>query len=394
MALSMKKKKDESTNEKIVRLFQEGKSVDEICAEIELRNDIVVGVIRRKLGDDAVPDAVVTAKPKPVAVEVENEAVEEEADLEGMSKLERYMLEKKKKQQEEANNEAVKAEEAPVENESEENSGSVSLVDDYKKQANISEPAVAENTASTAGEMDAISIDDIPSIEPEVEETAPVEDESVEMDAISPVEIANADAVAENNFTAPTPATETAEPVSEHSGDNASSAVNKMKAFALSQIEANNSKISELEAKASQLENEFAPQLEEANSALNASQNTFENIEARYTQAYADLEKAREDHRIEIAKADEEYRKKLEKIDEEYKEATATANEKFRSFEDATSAKMENLDSEKTTAQADLLAKQNAVTELRAKISSEGDEIAKQIQSLKDENDGYQGFLV
>ena len=32
MAFPLKKKKEESTNEKIIRLHQEGKSVEEICA--------------------------------------------------------------------------------------------------------------------------------------------------------------------------------------------------------------------------------------------------------------------------------------------------------------------------------------------------------------------------
>ena len=104
MALALKKKKEESTNEKIVRMFQEGKSVEDICTETELRNDIVVGVIRRKLGEDSIPETVITAKPKPAEPENESEeSVEssnEEENIENLSKLERYMLEKKKKQQE------------------------------------------------------------------------------------------------------------------------------------------------------------------------------------------------------------------------------------------------------------------------------------------------------
>ena len=58
MALG-RKKKEESTNDKIIRLFQEGKSVEDIVGEVALRADIVTGVIQRKLGPDAVPDAAV-----------------------------------------------------------------------------------------------------------------------------------------------------------------------------------------------------------------------------------------------------------------------------------------------------------------------------------------------
>lgn len=378
MAITLKKKKEESTNEKIVRLFQEGKTVEEICAEVELKYDIVANVIRRRLGEDAVPETVITAKPK----EHTETAAENDNDIEehdGMSKLERYMLEKKKKQSEEA-----AEEEKPSE-------GRVSLVDDYKKQANLTEETVP---TSVAAEMDSISIDDVAVEQPAAQK--PAESTSaVEMDSISAVELAEADASAENNFEpveAPkeeAPAEESAEAAAE----NSSKAMNKMKAFALSQIETNNAKIAELETKSAQLEQEYAPQLDEANAALTECQNKFADADAKLSKAYADTETAREEHRAAIAKADEEYRKKLEQIDEEYKNATAAANAKFQDYEESSRAQIEALDNEKTAAQADLSAKQSAVTDLRAKMASESEEIAGQIKALKDENDGYNDFL-
>lgn len=376
--MALKKKKDESTNDKIVRLFQEGKTVDEICAEIELRNDIVVGVIRRKLGPDSIPETVITAKPKNIqSAENESPAADEEVDTEGMTKLERYMLEKKKKQEEE--------ESAPSE-------GRVSLVEDYMRQNNIkNEPVSAPNTA----EMESISLDSI-SAEPLMpEEPVPAAVEISEMDSVSTTELNAADSVVENNFEAADVSAAPAENSdASASAENSSKAVNKMKAFAMSQIEANNAKISGLEEKAVKLEAEYAPQIEAANNALTESQNNYEAVEAKFSEAYANNEKAREEHRAALAKAEDDYRRKLEEIDAEYKQATSAANEKLQAYEETSKAVLDNLDSEKSAAQADLLAKQNTVNDLRAKMTSESEAIAVQIKGLKDENDGYQDFLV
>ena len=104
MALG-RKKKEESTNDKIIRLFQEGKSVEDIVGEVALRADIVTGVIQRKLGADAVPDAaipheksqaasVIGAASGAAAPAEDSKAPE---DIEGMSKLEKLYLERKKK---------------------------------------------------------------------------------------------------------------------------------------------------------------------------------------------------------------------------------------------------------------------------------------------------------
>lgn len=360
MALALKKKKEESTNEKIVRLFQEGKTVEEICTETELRNDIVVGVIRRRLGEESIPETVITAKPKEAQPEEENAENVGEEDYDGLSKLERYMLEKKKKQ-----------EEAPAA----EDGHMVSLVEDYKKQTNAAEEAVQMSSSS---EMEEISIESIKA-EPLMPEESKAE-EPVKMDSVS-----------EEAYDAP------AEDISandENSGDKTGKAFSKMKAFALSQIEANNVKIAGLEQKSAQLETDYAPKLDEANAALTASQANFEAADAKYSETCAETEKAREEHRAALAKADEEYRRKLEEIDAEYKKATSDANEKLQASEDAAREVLDKLDSEKNAAQEDLFAKQEAVNELRAKIDSDSEELAKQIKALKDENNGYQDFLV
>ena len=260
------------------------------------------------------------------------------------------------------------------------------------RQNNIkNEPVSAPNTA----EMESISLDSI-SAEPLMpEEPVPAAVEISEMDSVSTTELNAADSVVENNFEA---ADVSAAPVetsdASASAENSSKAVNKMKAFAMSQIEANNAKISDLEEKAVKLEAEYAPQIEAANNALTESQNNYEAVEAKFSEAYANNEKAREEHRAALAKAEDDYRRKLEEIDAEYKQATSAANEKLQAYEETSKAVLDNLDSEKSAAQADLLAKQNTVNDLRAKMTSESESIAVQIKGLKDENDGYQDFLV
>lgn len=114
-------------------------------------------------------------------------------------------------------------------------------------------------------------------------------------------------------------ADDSADSAEETAAEKASKALSKMKAFAMSQIEANNARIAELEEKAAKLDSEYAPQLEAADGALTVCQENFENAEAKADEAYADMEKAREEHREAIARADEEYRRKLEEIDAEYK---------------------------------------------------------------------------
>ncbi|WP_124098412.1 hypothetical protein [Ruminococcus sp. Marseille-P6503] len=373
MALALKKKKEESTNEKIVRMFQEGKSVEDICAETELRNDIVVGVIRRKLGEDSIPETVITAKPKPAEPENAAEEAEESSEEEGadnLSKLERYMLEKKKKQQEEFAAAAAGSSERTV-----------SLVDDYVNQ-------VGGNAAGHSSDMESIlaaenMMDEIqpPHLDGDIQ---PAE---MDLDA--------AEETGENNNGLENVSDESSDsPEAEAASDKASKALSKMKAFAMSQIEANNARIAELEDKAAQLDGGYAPQLEAAGAELTVCQENFEKAQAKLDEACAELEKAREAHREAIAKADEEYRRRLEEIDAEYKNATAEANRRFQEYEEENKNVLDALDSEKSAVQAELLEKQNAVTELKSKMEAENEAIVSQIKSLKEENDGYQDFLV
>ncbi|GAB5082011.1 hypothetical protein Osc1_11840 [Hominimerdicola sp. 21CYCFAH17_S] len=380
MALALKKKKEESTNEKIVRLFQEGRSVEEICAETELRNDIVVGVIRRKLGEDSIPETVVTARPKPAEPEAVQEDVQdsvEDENYENLSKLERYMLEKKKKQQEEF---------AAASGDSEERT--VSLVDDYVSHnggSSVISSSGNESIPAAENMMDEIS-------PPNVSEGSKA-DEPDSVSSGQSIEIV-ADNKPEELSEKNEEADDSADSAEETAAEKASKALSKMKAFAMSQIEANNARIAELEEKAAKLDSEYAPQLEAADGALTVCQENFEKAEAKADEAYADMEKAREEHREAIARADEEYRRKLEEIDAEYKNATAAANQKLKEYEESSKNLLDALDNEKSAAQAELAEKQNAVNDIKAKIEADSEEIAMQIKSLREENDGYQDFLV
>lgn len=443
MAL-FKKTREESTNDKIIRLYREGKTVDEICAEVQSRNDIVTGVIQRKLGADAVPDAVIShdkpSVPEPVeaAAEAASEAdaqPPEVDELEGLSKLERYMREKKKKL-ESAANEPEKSEEPeeaaeeitsdvteedkplvepmnvePMKVESvslskpeepetvkttltdvlddapEEHT--ISLVDDYMSK-DSADPSVDKSISLLAGEPESAA--EIPSY------TIPSSrEEFAEMDAVVPPTVSDA-ALADKpiyEFGVEEKKEEALAPevVAEDHGDKVSKAADKMKAFALSQIEANNAKIAELENESTTLSTGYAAKLEEANTALTISQSALDVLEAKINEAYAAAEQAREEHRTAIAKADDEYRTKLEAIEEEYKNATSEANLKFQEIDDKNRLEMANLDNEKAAAQSDLVAKRAVVAELHTKLDSESSQLTAQIKALKEENAGYEDFL-
>lgn len=462
MALPFKKKKEESTNDKIIRLYQEGKTVDEICAEVQSRNDIVTGVIQRKLGADAVPDAVIPHE-KPAAAEVveaaaevaaESEAVPPHVDeMEGLSKLERYMREKKKKL-ESAANEPEHTEPAAADNSMEELSApasednnkeelsapaaeekpvvepmnvepmkvepvsisepdnseelktalsdildstpeehSVSLVDDYMSKGSA-ESASDKSISLLADEPESAS--EIPSY------TIPSSNEEfAEMDAVIPPDIDTADLSDKpiDSYGAAPEETVDSEPsaasavVAEDPANMVSKAADKMKAFAMSQIEANNAKIAELENESSTLSTGYAARIDEANTALTISQSALDVLEAKINEAYAAAEQAREEHRTAIAKADDEYRAKLEAIEEEYRNATSEANLKFQEVDDKNRLEMADLDNRKAAAQSDLVAKRAVVAELHTKLDSESNKLTAQIKALKDENAGYEGFL-
>ncbi|MBR4621936.1 MAG: hypothetical protein IKO44_00215 [Ruminococcus sp.] len=431
MAFPLKKKKEESTNEKIIRLHQEGKSVEEICAELEgLRNpiEIVTGVIQRKLGVDAVPDAVVTHEKNHAAEVIAAASGNDEAepadsgetDTEGLTKLERYMLEKQKKKHAPAKNSKPEPEPEPVAEPEiaappvvepvnvpepvsvpEPEVHKVSLVDEYLKQNNLSASSAPSHNEYTPGpgeeyaEMDALVPPDVESGDisdiPILTYTPPTEETSEELPTLEDI-TADAEAKVEAvKETVEEPAKK-AEPAPE-AADKANKVADKMKAFALSQIDANNAKIAELEEKQKNVDKEFASKIEAANTALMNSQVNFDMTEAKLNEAYANIEKAREEHRLAIAKADDEYRRKLEEIEEQYRNATFEANNKFQEFDDKSKEEIEKLDSDKTAAQADLAAKRAAVSEIHTAVESESEKLKVQINALKEENAGYQSFL-
>ena len=449
--MALRKKKEESTNDKIVRLYQEGKSVADICAEVSLRNDIVTGVIQRKLGADAVPDAVIpheknhaaeviAAESSVSAAPVQEPAAEPEKspseDLENMSKLERYMFEKKRKLEQEQSSftapepvevkaaeipappvvEPVNTEpEAPVSlsaPEPAEEVHRVSLVEEYMMRSS--------GSSSSSSDMEGISLvptTDTESVSKVPSYTIPSAGESyAEMDALVPpdveaVDISDApiltyDPTAEPAAEEVTETAETAEgasaesfsftstaSASEPEVDKAGKAADKMKAFALSQIEANNAKIAELEAKCETVKNDFTSRIDEANTALTLSQSSFDTIESQLNEAYAATEKAREENKLAIAKAEEEYNRKMSAIDEEYRAAIFEANNKFQEFDDRNRETIMKLDSEKAAAQADLVVKRKAVADVHAEIGSEKEKLEAQITALKEENAGYQAFI-
>lgn len=442
MALPFKKKKEESTNDKIIRLFQEGKTVDQICAEVQLRSEVVTGVIQKKLGSDVVPDAVVAHEkptvPEPVEVPAE-ETVEEEIappevdELEGLSKLERYMREKKKKLENAASDSSSdeKTEETETDSDFEEDKPlvepmnveplnvepvsfskpedtdtfktalsdildnepeehTISLVDDYINK-DSADPSVDKSISLLADEPESAA--EIPSY------TIPSSrEEFAEMDAVIPPDIETADLAdkpiyefgVEENKEEETPAVEAS---AVDAGDKISKAADKMKAFAMSQIEANNAKIAELENESSALSTGYAAKIEEANTALTISQSALDVLEAKINEAYAAAEQAREEHRTAIARADDEYRAKLEAIEEEYRNATSEANLKFQEIDDKNRLEMADLDNEKAAAQSDLVAKRAVVAELHTKLDSESSNLTAQIKALKEENAGYEDFL-
>lgn len=57
-----KKQKEESINDKMVRFFKEGKSVEQISAELAVKADVITNVIRRRCGEDSIPETVVRSK--------------------------------------------------------------------------------------------------------------------------------------------------------------------------------------------------------------------------------------------------------------------------------------------------------------------------------------------
>lgn len=383
-----KKQKEESINDKMVRFFKEGKSVEQISAELAVKADVITNVIRRRCGEDSIPETVVRSKNAvaPVAEDQplkadaytpeENEAAEESAEVnvEGMSKLERYMLEKEKqKAEKEAEIEAAAPAPAPAEPEEVSMEGiSTDNIDLELEKAEpapaVTEPAAEEQVA----EMDGISAEEIPSIaadEPIVEH--PVDEFIAE-------EPAAADEDEDVTITV-------------HEGGTA---FDKMKAFAMAQVEANNAKIAELESKLSSVEDDYNAQLADAEKAVEESKNAYENVLTRGEEVHEKRMAAQTEHRAALARAEEEYRKKIAEIEDEYNNANAHANKVLAEKEVEINAESDAIDAEKEIAKNDFLDKQATVNGIKDKIAADVDAVKAQIAGIKEENAGYQQFMV
>lgn len=383
-----KKQKEESINDKMVRFFKEGKSVEQISAELAVKADVITNVIRRRCGEDSIPETVVRSKNAvaPVAEDQplkadaytpeENEAAEESAEVnvEGMSKLERYMLEKEKqKAEKEAEIEAAATAPAPAEPEEVSMEGiSTDNIDLELEKAELA-PAVTEPAAEEpVAEMDGISAEEIPSIaadEPIVEH--PVDEFIAE-------EPAAADEDEDVTITV-------------HEGGTA---FDKMKAFAMAQVEANNAKIAELESKLSSVEDDYNAQLADAEKAVEESKNAYENVLTRGEEVHEKRMAAQTEHRAALARAEEEYRKKIAEIEDEYNNANAHANKVLAEKEVEINAESDAIDAEKEIAKNDFLDKQATVNGIKDKIAADVDAVKAQIAGIKEENAGYQQFMV
>lgn len=383
-----KKQKEESINDKMVRFFKEGKSVEQISAELAVKADVITNVIRRRCGEDSIPETVVRSKNAvaPVAEDQplkadaytpeENEAAEESAEVnvEGMSKLERYMLEKEKqKAEKEAEIEAAAPAPAPAEPEKVSMEGISTDNIDLELEKAEPAPAVTEPAAEEpVAEMDGISAEEIPSIaadEPIVEH--PVDEFIAE-------EPAAADEDEDVTITV-------------HEGGTA---FDKMKAFAMAQVEANNAKIAELESKLSSVEDDYNAQLADAEKAVEESKNAYENVLTRGEEVHEKRMAAQTEHRAALARAEEEYRKKIAEIEDEYNNANAHANKILAEKEVEINAESDAIDAEKEIAKNDFLDKQATVNGIKDKIAADVDAVKAQIAGIKEENAGYQQFMV
>ncbi len=383
-----KKQKEESINDKMVRFFKEGKSVEQISAELAVKADVITNVIRRRCGEDSIPETVVRSKnavapaaeDQPLKADAytpeENEAAEESAEVnvEGMSKLERYMLEKEKqKAEKEAEIEAAAPAPAPAEPEEVSMEGISTDNIDLELEKAEPAPAVTEPAAEEpVAEMDGISAEEIPSIaadEPIVEH--PVDEFIAE-------EPAAADEGEDVTITV-------------HEGGTA---FDKMKAFAMAQVEANNAKIAELESKLSSVEDDYNAQLADAEKAVEESKNAYENVLTRGEEVHEKRMAAQTEHRAALARAEEEYRKKIAEIEDEYNNANAHANKVLAEKEVEINAESDAIDAEKEIAKNDFLDKQATVNGIKDKIAADVDAVKAQIAGIKEENAGYQQFMV
>lgn len=424
MAVFGKRQKEESINDKMVRLFDEGKSVHEISMELEVKPDVITNVIRRRRGEDSIPDTVIRSKNalphqeeapplKAEAPAAAEPAPAEAQSTDGMSKLEKLMFEKEKKRQEEAE----KAEEQAAEPVDEVptmdavSMDGISLDDLGTADPAIPEPVYAEPApeAVEAVEepvMDAVPAEEIPELAPgqpieehpinEYESAEPVAEPAYEEPAPAPAPVFE-----DKTLFGDAPAKEVAAPAAEPAPAHAAaadvhvsgSAFDKMKAFALAQVEANNAKIAELEQKLGAVEGDYQAQLDEAEKAVEESKVKYEDVITRSEELDEQRSKAQTEHRAAIARAEEEYRRKLAEVDDEYNTATAQANKALADKEAEINVKADAVDVEKENAKNTFLDNQSKVNAIKDKITAEVDTVKAQIESIKEENKGYESFM-
>lgn len=390
-----KKQKEESINDKMVRLFKEGKSVADIAKELEVKADVITNVIRRRCGEDSIPETVIRSKnaiappaeeqtlkadmavPSSTETAAEEPAPAEE-NTEGMSKLERYMLEKEKEKAEKEAAVAAEEPEKPADGGMEEVSMEGISTDDLDLDLGVAEepaPAPAAETVEEepAAEMEGISAEDIP----EIAEDKPIIEHPV----------------AEYNDGSEPAAEETKPETASFTVPEGGSAFDKMKAFAMSQIEVNNAKIAELEAKVTSVESDYNAKLADAEKAVEESKVTYEDVLTRGDEVSEKRMAAQTEHRAALARAEEDYRKKLAELDEEYNNATAHANKVLADKEVEINAASDAIEAEKETAKNNFLDNQAAVNDLKNKIAEEVDAVKAQINAIKEENAGYEQFM-
>ncbi|MCR5121444.1 MAG: hypothetical protein K6B74_03385 [Ruminococcus sp.] len=429
MAFGKPKKVEESINDKFVRLFKEGKTVEQISKEFDVKPDVIANVIRRRLGNDAIPETVVRSKnavphpesdppktepaaPAPAAesaAEPEPAAVKAEISEEGLSKLEQFMLEKEKKKAEEPvvpaeessdpelgvmesiylDEDAINAKlggEAPP-------SPNMPMVpesnDADNDMAGLVSEEISEDAVIKEAPIDAYSEPDIVVEEPVI----PPEPEIASYEPIvelgKPAETEKSAAPAAE----PAPAQESAPAPKIEVPHGNGSAFDKMKAFAKMQLAANNDKLAELEAKIAGVEGEYTTQLAEAEKAVGEAKVAYEEVIRKGDSINERRDALNDEHRTALARAEADYQRKLKEADEEYNNATARANREFAEKQDTLNAEIDQIDALKEEAKQDFLTKQREVNHIKEKISSDVDSVKAEIESLREENKGYESFL-
>ena len=400
-----KKKVEESINDKFVRLFKEGMTVEQISKEEDVKPDVIANVIRRRLGEDALPETVIRSKnalPQHEEVKLKAEAAaeapaapaeepaSEEASSEGLSKLEQFMLEKEKK----------RADEAPAPEPEKNDDPELGVMEGISlDEASIleklggGEPPVNSMGGSvsaddTAGDMAGLDTADL--AKEAVIEEAPIaaysEPDIVEEIKPEPVVIEPAP-IPEPVKVAPAPA-----PMPEIPHGNGS-AFDKMKAFAKMQVAANNDKLAELEAKLGSVEGDYTAQLATAEKALTEAKVAYEDVIKSGDGVEDKRDELNREYRAALARAEEDYRRKQEELDNEYNDAIAKANSDHAIKQDKLNAEIDEISSKKETAKNDFLSRQSEVNKIKNKIASEVDTVKAEIASLKEENKGYESFL-